>query len=509
MKINRTKNTTRNIKWGFIEKLITLLMPFVTRTVLIKILGAEYLGLSSLFTSVLSVLSLAELGFGSAIVFSMYEPIAKDDNDTLCALLNAYRKIYYVIGAVVLAAGLILLPFIGFLIKGDVPSDINVYILYCIYLGNTVVSYFLYAYKTALFSAFQRNDLASKRTAAVTFLSNVFKVVLLLSFRNYYIYVVVIPLATILTNILNARLANRMFPAIQCRGSISKDTAAGIKKRLVGLISFKMYNVIFTSVDTIVISAFLGLTPLAIYNNYYYIQSAITGFITILSASMTAGIGNKMVTNTVADNYRDFKKFVFMNGWVVSWCSVCLICLYQHFILLWVGQELLFPVHTMLLMVAYFTLPKITTMTYTYREAAGLWWEDRFRPIVATVVNLGLNLLLVQICGMDGVIISTLICTVFINVPWGSRVLFKNYFKTSTREYFLRIFYYLIVTAGSAALTWSACSFVPSEGFGGLVIKMVLCVIVPNVLFWVGYFKLPEFGESMKMVKRICNTFCK
>jgi len=493
MKIERKKNAARNVIWGIAEKIVELLLPFITRTVMIKVLGAEYLGLSSLFTSILSVLSISELGIGTAIVFSMYRPIAENDNETLCALLNVYKRIYRVVGSVILTVGLCLLPFLPRLIHGSYPADVNLYVLYLVYLFNTVISYFLFAYKTAIFSAFQRRDLISKRAAAVNFVSNLLKIAALLLTRNYYVYVVFIPLTTIATNLLNAWLADKYFPEIQCRGSISSEMQTGIKKRIVGLLSFKIYGVVFSSVDTLVISAFLGLTPLAIYNNYYYVQKILVGFLTIFTASITAGIGNKMVTNGPDDNYKDFKNIVFVNGWIVSWCSVCLFCLYQPFIRLWVGEKLEFPFLTMTLMVLYFLLPRITTITVTYREASGLWWEDRFRPLIATVVNLTLNIILVRVIGMDGVLLSTLACSVFINIPWGAIVLFKHYFKRSAREYLLLILYYVFITAVIGVLSFGVCSLLPEKGLLPFVGKMLICLAFPNLLFWLCYRKRKEY----------------
>lgn len=502
-KIERTKNATRNIAWGIIEKVITILMPFICRTIFIKVLGAEYLGLNSLFSSILQVLSISELGIGTAIVFSMYKPIAEDDEDTLCALLNIYRKVYRIIGTIILVVGLAILPILPKLISGTYPDEVNIYVLYLIYLFNTVIGYYLFAYKQALFSAHQRNDLLSKRTTVINFCSNTVQIILLLIARNYYVYLIVLPLATITTNLANAYLANKMYPNIQCRGRITDETKTSIKKRIIGLLSFKIYNVIFSSVDTIVISSFLGLTPLAIYNNYYYIQTSIIGFLTILTSSITAGIGNKMITNSIEDNYRDFKNFTFANGWIVSWCAVCLLCLYQHFIKIWIGDNYLFPFFTMYLMVMYFFLPRLTCMTYTYREAAGLWWEDRFRPLVATAVNLIVNIILVQIIGMDGVFISTLVCTIFINVPWGSYILFKNYFQKSVKEYFGQLLYYIVITNLAGFVTLGICGILPSTGWLILFVKMLICCMVPNVIFFIFYRNRREFKYTKVLVERI------
>lgn len=507
MRVERSKNAVRNIVWGILEKVMTLILPFVTTTILIKVLGAEYLGLSSLFTSMLSVLSISELGIGTAIVFSMYKPIAENDNETLCSLLNIYKKIYHLIGTIILVVGIMLTPFLPYLIKGSHPSDINIYLLYFIYLLNTVISYFLYAYKAALFSAYQRNDLASKIGALISFVSNMLKIFALLTIRSYYAYVVIIPLATICTNILNAILARRVFPEIIPRGKICNELKNGLKKRIIGLLSFKIYGVVFASLDTIVISAFLGLTPLAIYNNYYYIQTSIVGFLAILTTSITAGVGNKMVTNSKEDNYRDFKNFTFVNGWICSWCAVCLFCLYQHFMQLWVGEELLFSFDTMVLMVMYFLLPRITTMTYTYREAAGLWWEDRFRPLVSAVMNLITNLIFVQLIGINGVIISTLVCTVFINIPWGSLILFKNYFKCSPMHYFTRIIFYVSVTFVVGGITLIICNMLPSIGILPLIFKGMICVVIPNIFFLILYHQLPEFEYAKQLAVRMINKY--
>lgn len=502
-KIERTKNATRNIMWGVVEKLITILMPFICRTVFIRVLGAEYLGLNSLFTSILQVLSISELGIGTAIVFSMYRPIAEDDEASLCALLSFYKKIYKIIGTIILAAGLAILPILTKLINGTYPNEVNIYFIYLIYLFNTVIGYYLFAYKQALFSAYQRNDLLSKLTTFISFLSNTMQIVLLLIAHNYYAYILVVPTATILTNLSSFYLSNKMYPNIQCRGQITAETKESIKKRIIGLFSFKIYGVVFCSVDTIVISSFLGLMPLAIYNNYYYIQTSILGFLVVLTSSITAGIGNKMITNSVEDNYRDFKNFTFANSWITSWCAVCLLCLYQHFIRAWVGENYLFPFFTMYLMVIYFFLPRLTSMTYTYREAAGLWWEDRFRPLVSTAVNLILNILLVKSIGMNGVIISTLVCTIFINVPWGSYILFKKYFKRSVREYFGQLFYYLVITNLAGFVTLWICNLLPETGWIILFMKLFICCIVPNVIFFTFYRKREEFKYVQTLAESV------
>ena len=506
MKIERTKNATRNIVWGMVEKLVNIILPFIARTVFIYILGSEYLGLNSLFTSILSVLSLTELGVGSALVFSMYKPIAEDDADTICALLNLYRRVYRYIGLIIATVGLCITPFITFFIKDKAyPADINIYFLYIMYLFNTTVSYFMFSYKISLLRAHQRGDVTSKITTALTLSQQIIQIGLLAIFRNYYSYVIIQPIFVIIANLINAHKVNQMYPQYKCRGEISDDLKADIKKKIVGLLSYKIYGVIFASVDTIVISRFLGLTQLAIYQNYYYILNAVVGFVGVFTTSLTAGIGNSMATETVEKNYRDFKKIVFLNGWIISFCSIVLLCLYQPFMKIWVGTKLMFPFSTMLLIVLYFFIPRITTMSYVYREAAGLWWEDRLRPIVATVVNLGLNIALVQVIGMNGVMLSTLFCSVFINVPWGTHILFKNYFDRSEKEYFFDLFKYSFFTTIVSVITYVFCGFVGEDGIIRFFVKMVICLIIPNLVFAVIYRNNEYFSYAVGFGNKIIN----
>ena len=200
--MSRTKNATRNMFFGFINKLIVLLFPFVIRAMIIKTLGSEYLGLSSLFTSILQVLNLAELGFNSAIVYSMYKPIAEKDTTTICALINMYKKIYRIIGITIITLGLILLPFLNLLIKGNYPSDINIYILYLICLFNTGITYFLFAYKNALFTAHQRSDITSNIQSISYVLQYLIQIFVLVKLKNYYMFVIIQMFTTILNNII-------------------------------------------------------------------------------------------------------------------------------------------------------------------------------------------------------------------------------------------------------------------------------------------------------------------
>ena len=201
VKLSRTKNAVRNIYCGLFNKIITILFPFLIRTVLIKKIGIEYAGLNSLFSSILQVLNLTELGFASAVVYSMYKPIAEDDKDTICALLNFYKRVYFIIGLVILALGTAVMPFLQHLIKGNIPQDINIYVLYSIYLVNTSLSYLLFGYKNSLLNAHQRRDVISNILTITQGLMNICQLLILVTIKNYYLYVLMMPIFTVLNNV--------------------------------------------------------------------------------------------------------------------------------------------------------------------------------------------------------------------------------------------------------------------------------------------------------------------
>lgn len=504
MKLDRTKNALRNIVWGFLNKLITIVLPFINRTIMIYMMGDQYVGLGSLFASILSVLNLAELGIGSALVYNMYKPIADGDEDKICALMNFYRKCYRAIGLIVMVCGLVLMPFLQYLIKGSWPAEINIYLLYAMYLGQTVLSYNLFAYKNCLLGAHQRSDVTSKVNMAINIINLISQMLVLIFTRNYYIYVGIGMIFGILMNIVQAYYANKLFPQYKCRGELDKQTIDDLKKKVAGLVTSKIGGVVINSADNIVISAFLGLAVVGWYNNYYYIMSSIIGFLDIILWSLTAGIGNSVVTESVESNHRSFNKFNFIYQWITTWCAVCLLCLYQPTMSVW-NPNGMFPFSIVCLLVFRFFAGRCVQMSFAYKDAMGLWWEDKWRPIISAVANLVINIILVNVIGIAGVIISTFVCTIFISTPWGNIVLFKNYFKKGLDKYFLNLGYCYIVTFIVCALTYFVCEAIPLQGVMSILVRAVICCIVPNILLVVFYFWKQEFKDSKQFALNILN----
>ena len=359
MKIQRTKNAARNIVFDGLSRLVSVLIPFLMRSVMLRCLGVEYLGLNGMFRSLLAFLNLAELGVGSAMVFSMYKPIAEDDADTICALMRLYRRFYRAIGLFIAAVGLALTPFLRVLVKGEVPAGVDLCVLYFLNLGSTVLTYWLFAYKNSLLKAHQRGDVGSRIALAVRLAEFVLKLAALTRLHSYYLYLIIQLLAQIATNIITARRVDRLYPAYAPRGELPKEQVRDITRRVRDFFTAKFSHTISESADTLVISAFLGLTALAVYQNYFYILVSLRGFLEVIIGACIAGVGNSLVTESREKNYRDLRRFSLLFGWLTGVSTAMLLCLYQPFMRLWMGEEhMLTANYVICFAVYYYTVGK-------------------------------------------------------------------------------------------------------------------------------------------------------
>lgn len=503
MKIERTKNAARNIVFGTALKLYQVVIPFFMRTAMIYLLGIEYLGLNSLFASILQVLNLAELGVGSAMVFSMYKPISEDDELTICALMHLYKKYYRIIGGLILIAGLLLCPFIPALINSGIPSDTNIYVLYLLNLAATVLTYWLFAYKNALLQAHQRLDVVSKITLGTNTLTYLFQFLLLFIFRNYYYFVITSLVMQAANNIITALIVNKMYPLYFAIGRLPVNQVKEINRRIRDLFTSKFGTVVMNSSASLVISMYMGLTTLAVYQNYYYIITAVSGFITVIFTSCTAGIGNSIIIESEDKNFKDFKKFTFIIVWIAGFCSCCFLCLFQPFMKLWVGENLMLGFYAVIYFCLYFFLFEINHLLNTYKDAAGIWHEDRFRPLVTAITNLVLSVVMIQFWGIYGVLLAPVFSILVVGIPWLLYNLFTVLFKRNPWEYIRRLMIYSVIIVSVCIITYFICNSLPKEGIIWLIINGTVCCGVSNLLFLLLFSHMDEFFETKRMMVRL------
>lgn len=504
MRISYIKNTTKSIFWGIVNKLVIILMPFVIRTILIYYLSAEYAGLSSLFTSILRVLNMAELGFAGAVAFSMYKPVAEEDTEKICALLAFYRKLYYGVGSIVMIIGIAMIPYLNFLVKGDCPADINLQILYVIYLIDTAASYFLFSYKNVILNVYQRIDIVSNISTVLHICIYGIQIIILVFFRSYYAYIIFEIVYTVINNIMVARYVTKLFPQYKCAGKLKKGETKSILKNVYGMMLFKVCSVTRNSLDNIFISAFIGLKAVAVYGNYYYVFSALANVQAVIMDSIKGAIGNKIAIDTPEKNHHDMLVFMFIYAWFSGWCSICMLCLYQPFIRLWVGDSMLLDTPTMFMFCFYFYVTSMGAIRFLYHQSAGLFWQWRYWTVAEALVNVVGNYILVQVWGLFGVVAATIISLLVVDFFFSTFIVYKFYFKNGKIWiYFRDHLLYLTVTALAGGFTYIICEMAPDRGVIAIIIRLGICAVLPNFLFLLAYYKLAVFKDAVRIGKRV------
>lgn len=483
MGINRTKRSLINISVSIVSKILVTLLPFATRTIMIQTIGIEYLGVDSLFASVLNMLSLSELGFSSAIVYTMYKPVAEKEDEKVKGLLCFYKTVYRVIGVIILGVGLILLPNLQwFIAEGTTyPSDINIYIVYLILLVNAAISYFLFSYKSAVLVATMRNDIDSIIDTVRSIISHGLQIVVLLLFREYFLYIIILPIVTVANNIFRAILIDKKYPQYRGKGKLSKEDRKGILTRVGALIGNKLGGVVFTSVDSIVISKYLGLVVLAKYTNYFTIFSAVFAIETTVYSAIQSVVGNSLVSNSKENNFSLFKDIFNITIIISMVCVCCFTILYQPFITVWVGSGNLLGIEIPILLALYYFIKSTRKPLFTFYEAAGLWRADFLKPYVSVIVNLVMNVAMVQIIGLPGVIISSIFALAVIEMPWESIVFFKHCFNVKAFEYGALVLKSVLFCGIAFAITFFVGNFLP-YGILGIVLRLMVTLTICAVI---------------------------
>lgn len=504
MKLNVKNNAKKNMVFGILNKVIAMACPFIVRTVINYYLGKEYLGLGSLFSSILTILNLSELGLSDAIVYSMYKPVANDDVKTVNALLNFYKRTYKYIGICIMGVGICLIPFLPKLISGGYPSNINLVILYIIYLINTCLSYFLYAYATSLIVVYQRSDLISKINSFITLCLTVCQILSIVITKNYMIFAIMMPIFTVLNNFRVYCVVKKMFPQYKCEGEISKSTYCQLKSKVSGTLISKLCGVSRNSFDNITISTFMGLAVTCMYGNYYYIVAAVYSLMTIVTTSLIGGVGNHVATRNMKTNYFEMKRIDFLYMWIAGWCSICILCLMQPFMEIWMGKKMLLPFQIVILLTMYFYLERTIDIRGMYVSAYGIWDKLKLQSFVEAIVNIVLNIILGKFLGLYGVVIATIISLFVVNIVWQNKITFMNLYGREMRmDYYRYHIFYFINTIMAALVTYGVCSlFTEINVFLCIILRGVCCLIIPNVWYLLFYKKLPYYNEAFDLVGR-------
>lgn len=506
----RKKIIVRNTKYGAIKTIVQYLLQFVLRTIFIYVLGKEYLGLNGVFSNILGCLNIVELGIGTAIVFSMYKPIAENDVEKIKSLNALYKKCFRIIAIIITSLGLAIIPILKFLISGDIPSDVNIYAVYLITLFDTVIGY-LWAHKRSLLFAYQRNDVESKVGTLSILLLSITQIVLLLITRNYYSYIICKPIFSIIENMIISNCVRKLYPDIKGKAQpISKAMTKEIQKNVVASSMNQIGGVFVTSTDNILISAILGLSILGIYTNYATIISCITACITLITYNARSTIGNMVASESSDYVYEKYKIFNFIMYWITGFCTVCLLCLLSPFVYMWTNASIdyLLDFSVVIVLVINFYITNTLSLTATYTVSAGLMWQNKWKTIIQGIVNIVFSIWFTHLWGIIGIFIGTLASYISAPLWMDTRILHKYYFKKGAKTYWFKYIIFSIVTCIVAIVCNSLCNLLPFAGILWFILKACICLVVPNVIYLLCFCRTSEFKQCFSMAKEfVSNLF--
>lgn len=499
----RTKNSIINILVSMISQIITIIIVFPARSIFIRVLGAEILGVNGLFSNILSVLSIAELGIGSAIVFSLYTPIAENNKEKINAIMNLYRKAYRIIGIVVFGLGILISPMLKYIV--DKPNNIsNIYYVFMLFLINSSISYFL-SYKRSIIIANQKGYIINLIHSLVLVLMNIMQVLILIYTRNYIVYLWIQLIFTVGENIIISFVANYKYKFLSDKNNknlkVDNRTKNEIVKNIKALVIHKLGSITVLGTDNIIISAFVGVNIVGIYSNYCLITNALNAILTQIFNSLTASVGNLNVLESKEKKYNVYSNMLFLNFWIVSLASICLYELLNPFITIWIGSQYLMSVNVVLIIVINFYLNGMRHTTLTFKSASGLFWQDRYKPLVEAILNITISIVLAKSLGVIGVLLGTIISTILTTFWIEPYILFKYCFEKKIKKYFSKYFIYTVIMIITLIVNNIVTNLYTGSGILKIIYNLIVSVSVTNLIYLVIFIKTPELKYFYNIFK--------
>lgn len=509
-KSTRTYKSVKNSIYAFGGQIISIILSFVSRTIFIHTLGAVYLGVNGLFTNILYVLSFAELGFSTAIIYELYRPLAENNERAVSALMNLYAKIYRIIGCSIFFVGILLCPNLEFFIKdlSVIPSDLPpLWIIYILFLINTSVSYF-FNYKRSIIVASQNGYIDSLNLLQFNLLKNILQIAVLVVFNSFVGFLVIQIICTFLGNVSVSYKADKLFPFLAKYKSekVDKTVLHSIKKNVLGMAFSKLGGVVVGGIDNLFISKFIGVIAVGCYANYLLLTQTLKTIFIQLFTPLTASVGNYVVSKSVEDTYTFFKKILFFNAYLAIFFSCCLASIVNSFIGLVWGEEYVFSTLLTIGIVFNFYIDRIRQTSQIFIDVNGLFWQIKWRALIEAVVNIILSILFVKVLklGLSGIILAILLCNIFVNFWWEPYVVFHSFFYKNMTYYYYANFKYVAVLISGYLLLDFVNNYLPYNMLW-LILRVVIDVFVINIYMYVIFRHSPEYQYMINTVLRILN----
>lgn len=510
---SRLQNSLLNLTSGFGYRIVSMLMAFVVRTVFIRCLSDEYLGVNGMYSSILSMLSLTELGFGTAMVYSMYSPLAEKDYKKLGQLITLYKKVYQIVGTVILVIGLSLIPFLDKLVK-EQPDVKGLTFYYILFLLNSVVSYWFFAYRRSLLNADQKTYIVTSYESIFVFVKSGLQIILLLFFHSFTLYLLTQVLCTVGQNVAIAIKTNKMYPLFQNKTveKLPSNETRKIFRDVKALMLLKVSHVVLNSTDNIIISAFIGLKWTGLLSNFVLITDAVTAVLCQITNAITGSLGNFFAKEDRSSGYRLFCRVEFLNFWLYGFSTIALIVLMNPFVTLWAGEAYTMSVSTVIAISVNFFVAGFMNTLSTFRSTLGLFTQGQYRPLIVAAINVVLSIALSYVWGVTGVLAATAISRACVNLWYDPWMIHRKGFHTSVKPFFIKYAGKLGLLVTITVVTYVLVEkvvFATGITMGSFVIAVGLVAIIPNAVFIAVFFKTDEFSYFAGIIKNIFAKFHK
>lgn len=500
----RANNSLKNAVVAAIMNVVTILVGFIAQKIFITTLGNEYLGINGLFSNVLSMLAVVELGFGSAIVYHLYKPIAENDEKQVNILMKFYKKTYNIIALIIFVLGICILPFIKYII-GEVTISDNLYFLFFLALIDIVASYLL-TYKRSILYADQKTYITNIVHIGYVVFMNVVEILFLLAFHNYVLYLIIKIIFRILENLVITVIANKKYPFITKKidENIDINIKNDIYKKVKGLLFHRIGGSLVLGTDNIIISRLFGVVTVGLYSNYNMVINAVTNLFGQVFSSITATVGNLLIENDKNKSYQVYKNILFVNSWIYNFAGICILCLMEPFVSIWLGNEYLLSYSVLVALVINFYIQGMRKTNSVFKEAAGIFYEDRFVPLIESFINIVASIILAKLFGLIGVFIGTILSSLALFLYSYPIFVYKKLFNRKYSEFIKEHLKYLII---SVIITVITALLINCINVSNLILQLVInglvCIIIPNIVYIAIFRKTEEFKYYFNLLKQL------
>lgn len=491
---SRSKKAVKNLMYNILNQILSLILVFISRTIFIKFLGIEYLGINGLFSDVLGMLSLADLGIGTAVVFSYYKPLAEKNTKKISSLVFFYKKLYRWIACVTLIIGLLIIPLIPKIINLD--KNINdILIFYILALLNVVVSY-LYVYKSSLLTADQKNYIIVKINMILSMISTVLQILSLILFKSYILYLIVAIIATLSKNVIASLVVDKEYNLNRNVNRITSEEKKNIIDNVFSVFLYKISSVLLNMTDNILISIIVGTIAVGYYSNYLMLSNKITQLYALFFSSLVASIGNLVVKESKKKAYSVFQAEQTISFILSSIVFPCFLLLANDFIKLWLGKKYILEPMITVAIGCNLYLACIYHPLWSFREATGLYKKTKWIMLICGIVNIILSIALGQYLGMFGIIIASCLSRVVTYVMVEPRILYSEYFDVQSREFYYNILKNMGVVIIITILSWLITRILNIINWRMWLFKSIIIVLVSLIISVLFYRK----SEGLRIV---------